>query len=130
MNTQLSQSIVADRVRLGMSQQDVARLVGVSQQSVAKWEAGIAAPRGKRLSQLARVLGKKSLTAEAVDLILNSPGNRGSANMDQINRPVSQAQALDALAAAAQEIAKAAQALAHSVATIAKQPPQPPPDQH
>jgi DNA-binding transcriptional regulator YiaG len=38
-------NIKAGRSVLGLSQQDLARLVGTTQQSVCRWEAGDAAPR-------------------------------------------------------------------------------------
>lgn len=121
----LAKSIAADRQRTGMSQADLARLVGVSQQSVAKWESGSATPRGKRLSRLVDALGNSSHTAAQIKKILPAPSNN-THDMGQTT-PFSQAQALAALAQAAQDIARAAQALAHNVALLAKADP---PDKH
>lgn len=45
------------RERKGFSQQKVAEQMGITQQAVARWEAGTAYPRGKTLNKLADVLG-------------------------------------------------------------------------
>ena len=51
----------SQRIRLGLSAGDFARLVGVSPKSVYKWELGTARPRKSHLSVLAslRGIGKK-----------------------------------------------------------------------
>lgn len=116
-------SIAADRIRLGMSQQELANRVGVSQQSVSKWEEGTATPRGKRLSKLIDTLGSTSQTAAQIRQTLPIPSNNDTQPMGQLSTPVSQAQALAALAQAAQDIAKAAQAIANSVAVMTQQGP-------
>lgn len=121
----LAQSIAADRKRLGMSQEELARQVGVTQQSVAKWEGGDAAPRGKRLTKLVQALGKKSQTADVLETMLGGVSPRGT-TMGQFQAPpMSQAQALVALARAAQDLALAAQAIAESVKRIAGDPTEP-----
>ncbi len=45
------------RSRLGLSQEQLAELVGVSRQAVSKWEVGDALPDTDRLLPLARALG-------------------------------------------------------------------------
>lgn len=40
-----------------MSQESVAARIGITQQAVAKWEAGEALPRAERLTQLAKLYG-------------------------------------------------------------------------
>lgn len=40
-----------------MSQESVAARIGITQQAVAKWEAGEALPRAERLIQLAKLYG-------------------------------------------------------------------------
>lgn len=102
-----------------MSQADLARALGVTQQSVSKWEDGRSVPRGRRLEQLAGALGKKSHTAMALATTLPGPQQLQAQPME------AQTQALLALAQAAQDIARAAQALAESVERIsnAKAPP-------
>ena len=44
------------RTRRSLSQADLARKIGVTQQSVSKWEAGTASPRGEQLAQLNEAL--------------------------------------------------------------------------
>lgn len=132
MSTQLAKSIATDRQALGLSQHELADLVGVTQQSVSKWEEGIANPRGKRLEKLVAALGKKSHTAAAVARILIHTYSDAVQNHQETPLPraqLTQEQALAALAAAAQEIAQAARALADSVAHMTH-PPQTDPPQH
>ena len=52
----LGQRIREQRLRCGLSQEQVAEAVGVSRQAVAKWENGQAFPTAERLAQLCRVL--------------------------------------------------------------------------
>jgi DNA-binding transcriptional regulator YiaG len=54
----------AQRNRLGLSQTDFAKLLGVSTQSVYNWESGNGRPRGEQLARLAatRQLGKREVT--------------------------------------------------------------------
>lgn len=130
MSTQLAKSIATDRQALGLSQHDLAEKVGVTQQSVSKWEEGLARPRGKRLNALIAALGKKSHTAAAVSRILISTYSETVQNQEETplaRQHVTQEQALAALAAAAQEIAQAARALADSVAHLTQQPRVEPP---
>lgn len=44
------------REALGLSQEDLAKIVEVQQSSVARWEAGISAPRDKHKLRLAEAL--------------------------------------------------------------------------
>ncbi len=44
------------RTRRDMSQEELARLVGVDRSNVAKWEAGVHRPRADMLILLAKVL--------------------------------------------------------------------------
>ena len=120
----LAQSIAIDRQRLGLSQHELAKRIGVSQQSVAKWENGQSLPRGKRLAGLTSVLGKTSQTAQVIDSTMRRTINNELPDMGSMQPiPITQAQALAALASAAQDLAKAAQAIAESVQKIAA--PQP-----
>ena len=41
---------------MGLSQTELARLINVSQQSVAKWENGVSSPRTDKLPEIAKVL--------------------------------------------------------------------------
>ncbi|OEZ90699.1 helix-turn-helix domain-containing protein [Duganella phyllosphaerae] len=45
------------RIRSGYSQDDLAAKVGVSQQSIAKWERGAASPRARRMAALTAAIG-------------------------------------------------------------------------
>lgn len=45
------------RMKKGLSQQEVATLLGVAQSTVAMWENGTNTPRVKRLLQLAELYG-------------------------------------------------------------------------
>lgn len=53
----LSQHIRQCRQQAGLSQEQVAELVGVSRQAVAKWEAGTSAPSTENLLRLAGIFG-------------------------------------------------------------------------
>lgn len=122
MTNWISSAITADRQRLGMSQQELARLVGVSQQSVSKWEEGTAAPRGKRLAQLVVALGKNSATAEKITQVQSGASvtlATQQLNAQDMNTQDIQKQAAIALAQAAKQIALAAQALAESAQKLA-----------
>lgn len=82
-----------DRERLNLSQEELAKRVGVTQQAVANWENGTSHPRKDRRVQLLQVLGpdaelvKNPPTTEFVpaqdmpaDLIVKTP--RGDVRMD------------------------------------------------
>jgi DNA-binding transcriptional regulator YiaG len=58
-------SLASQRRRLGLSAEDVGRLVGASGQSVYNWEAGKARPRDSHLAAIAalRTLGRKAAVA-------------------------------------------------------------------
>jgi DNA-binding XRE family transcriptional regulator len=49
--------LASHRKRLGLSAADFGRLIGVSGQSIYKWEAGEAKPRKKQLESIAAVRG-------------------------------------------------------------------------
>ena len=53
----LCDKIMQARKKAGMSQIDLADAMGVSRQSVSKWETGEANPEISKLTQLARTLG-------------------------------------------------------------------------
>ncbi|MGZ5915205.1 MAG: helix-turn-helix domain-containing protein [Hyphomicrobium sp.] len=58
-------SLASQRRRLGLSAEDVGRLVGASGQSVYNWEAGKARPRDSHLAAIAalKTLGRKAAVA-------------------------------------------------------------------
>ena len=51
-STTTGEQIRLARIRSGYSQDDLAAKVGVSQQSIAKWERGAASPRARRMTAL------------------------------------------------------------------------------
>ncbi len=57
-------SLKAQRRKSGLSQHDYARLVGVSQMSIYRWERGRAKPRGKRLAILVSLRGINKRAAQ------------------------------------------------------------------
>ena len=59
-------SVKAQRERLGLSQQDYAKLVGVSPMTIYNWEAGKSRPRGEQFAALVAIrgLGKREALAK------------------------------------------------------------------
>ena len=51
------QSIKTAREALGMTQSELAELLGITQGAVAQWENGLTHPAFERLAQVAEVLG-------------------------------------------------------------------------
>lgn len=62
----LGERIGTHRKNLGLSQEQLAELVGVSRQAVTKWETGQSAPSTEHLLKLAAALGT------TVDILLAS----------------------------------------------------------
>lgn len=62
----ISQAIQKDRLEQNISQGLLARMVGVSQQVLSRWESGQSLPRGLRVDELIRVLGPNSHTAQII----------------------------------------------------------------
>lgn len=125
----LAKAIAQDRVRMGLSQHELAKQLGVSQQSVSKWEEGTAVPRNNRLRQLVQTMGEQSHTGVMVSRMLAGPFHSEEREVVAVG-PLPekhQEQALHALVQAAQDIANAAQAIAQSAAHLA-QSIRPPPD--
>ncbi|MFA5528843.1 MAG: helix-turn-helix transcriptional regulator [Peptostreptococcales bacterium] len=44
------------RIKNGMSQEQLAELLGIDRSTIAKWETGVSFPRGEKLPDLARIL--------------------------------------------------------------------------
>lgn len=74
--------VVGERIRerrnaAGLSQAELGRRTGVSQQSVAQWEKGVNLPEGARLTTLANelgvtvdeLLGQRDLTSARLDVL-------------------------------------------------------------
>ena len=60
-----AKSLVSQRRRLGLSAEDIGRLIGASGQSVYNWEAGKARPRDSHLAAIAalKTLGRRAAVA-------------------------------------------------------------------
>lgn len=56
----LAETVKIRREELRLDQAELARQVGVGQQTVSRWEAGLAMPRPERLPALAEALGLDS----------------------------------------------------------------------
>ena len=61
----LGERIRENRVRAGLSQEQLAELTGVSRQAVGKWEAGQAAPGAEKLQRLADLFGESMVPPAA-----------------------------------------------------------------
>ncbi len=77
MRVTLGERIKNQRTRVGLSQERVAELVGVSRQSVTKWESGQSAPSTENLFKLAEIFGT------TVDMLLDIPDEKNSKSTDQ-----------------------------------------------
>ena len=56
MKTEMNERIKARRTQLNMTQQSLAKMLGVSRVSVTKWETGVTKPAGENLHMLAKSL--------------------------------------------------------------------------
>ncbi|AGG31727.1 TPA: helix-turn-helix domain-containing protein [Morganella morganii subsp. morganii] len=56
MKTEMNERIKARRTQLNMTQQSLAKMLGVSRVSVTKWETGVTKPDGENLHMLAKSL--------------------------------------------------------------------------
>ena len=73
----LGERIKNQRTRAGLSQERVAELVGVSRQSVTKWESGQSAPSTENLFRLAEIFDT------TVDMLLDIPDEKNAQSPDQ-----------------------------------------------
>lgn len=62
--------LAAQRKRLGLSEKEVATLLGVSDQSIRKWENGQSHPRASQLPGIARLrkMGKREAAAKLAEI--------------------------------------------------------------
>lgn len=123
---ELSKSIVSDRQQAGLTQDQLAKRLGVSQQAVSNWEEGKSIPRGKRLRELSSLFGSNSQTA-VVTQEINKHTHRSTLESEttmrqSANMPgkCASMEPITALTQAAADIATAAKALATSAEQIAQ----------
>lgn len=74
--------IQARRKAMGLSQEDLAQLTGVSRQSVTKWETGQSAPDLDRLVEVSDVLGV------SLDFLLREPQQVSSPPLSLLRIPL------------------------------------------
>jgi transcriptional regulator with XRE-family HTH domain len=74
--TELSNALLLDRGRLGISQCELADKLGVVSQSVSKWELGLSVPRQVVLEKLADFFGADSETYRVVQKLRPKPKTR------------------------------------------------------
>jgi len=124
--THISKCIINDRQLAGLTQDQLAKRLGVSQQAVSNWEDGKSAPRGKRLQELSALFGVHSQIA-----LLNQEINKRTHGLTTgiesstgppitTSNPQPSIEPITALTQAAADIAIAAKALAHSAEQIAQ----------
>lgn len=67
----ISDKLAALRRRSGMSQQEVAAVIGVSRQTVSNWEVGQGSPALDKAAELARLYGVTidDLVSDEVDVV-------------------------------------------------------------
>ena len=75
MAKSLGEALKKNRIRCQMTQEFVAETIGVSRQSVSKWENGISGPNTSNLIALARLYG---ISAE--ELLKSVEENQGSSS--------------------------------------------------
>lgn len=65
-----AQGVASHRKRLGLSAEDFGKLIGVTHQSIYKWERGLARPRAAQIEALAsiRTMGKRAAAARLQEL--------------------------------------------------------------
>lgn len=124
--TQISKCIIADRQLAGLTQEQLAKRLGVSQQAVSNWEDGKSAPRGKRLQELSALFGAQSQIALLNQEIKNRTYGLTASIEPSTGPPIitsnphASIEPITALTQAAADIAVAAKALAQSAEQIAQ----------
>jgi transcriptional regulator with XRE-family HTH domain len=87
--TALATLLEGGRIRLALSQEALAALVGVSQQTVSNWEKGLTQPRFGKRAKLAEVLNLELAEIEAATANDAQPPSRAAASVStQASRPV------------------------------------------
>ena len=79
----LSVKIIALRKRMGWSQEDLAEHLGVSRQSVSKWESGASVPELERIIQLSDLFGLSADELIRNDAPLNPPRHEPEPEIDR-----------------------------------------------
>lgn len=70
--------LLSARLRSGLTQQQLADIVGVSQQAITQWEAGDALPRMRRRNAAAKVLGVDLSDAAVAEAMRQLPAYVGT----------------------------------------------------
>lgn len=78
MDESFSTALKEARKARGWTQEDLARQLGVSQQSVQKWEAGTSLPRTARREPLIRALGLHQKTQQQLDKVMSAAEGRNA----------------------------------------------------
>jgi transcriptional regulator with XRE-family HTH domain len=126
----LALALTQDRARMGLSQQALCDAMGISQQTLSRWEAATAMPRGHRLVQLKHVLGRDSETWRVVTEMMAASEAFRTRNLgDSFDTRMYSAHPalmrgnqspLEMLAKAAADIARASLTLARAAETISQ----------
>ena len=73
----LGEKIKAERLRRGLSQQELADMLSVVRQTVSKWEKGLSVPDSEMLVRIAEVLGT------SVSELLDEDGEKREENAEE-----------------------------------------------
>ena len=84
MAKSLGEALKKNRIRCQMTQEFVAETIGVSRQSVSKWESGISDPNTSNLIALARLYG---ISAEELPKsVEENQGGSSDIGIDKISK--------------------------------------------
>ena len=83
----LGEAIAADRARLGLTQDELARALGIGQQSLSKWESGKSTPRDNKLCKIVGFFGNDSETCRAIK---NKPEDQKATQRREASKPTNQ----------------------------------------
>ena len=102
------------RTQLGMTQQQLAGVLGVSHQAVSKWETGLAMPDIESLMQMARLFG---VTLEQLlqDNLANGDEDEASSECGSCPDSLIDENVVEGLREAAQRVAQTAQGIGSSI---------------
>ena len=84
MTKSLGKALKKNRIRCQMTQEFVAETIGVSRQSVSKWENGISDPNTSNLIALARLYGISA--EELLKSVEENQGGSSDIGIDKISK--------------------------------------------